>query len=434
MNTKTFVTKRPMDSCQKMGCLELPPPKLGDKDTLNAEGFCIHACFGDIFKPIPEFVNYRSGAPPPEVAECVAPSAPLLTVAAIVHPTPVRVLAQALAHSQTQTQALEQALVQSQVQNLEWVPVMSNYSTGQVLNAWVRGGGHHPNSGTAIASLKNGDVCLLGRDQSDALPGIAHAIAYRYRRDDTNIATDIDLLAQIAPKGSLLVIPAIGTNNGISFAEAACRLFYSTIAALSLATPSSPMKSNIRGILFISPLNGPGARTISHIINLFAIYRETRQEPECPVCMVLKQDMVLSCGHRFCGRCVLALCESSGGSKCPTCRSVIRHMSPCHKLLDSTNFECCAAYGQISPSSSSSSSSSSSANGDQTPPHTQPNEQTPPAQHCAKAPYIFVPCGHVNSLCFKCSQDELFARRLHTSPEICRVCKEPVMAYLRIYS
>lgn len=390
MATKKFVTCRSVDEKQRMGQLLLPLPKEGDKDTLKIDGFCIHACFGNIFKPI---VEYMEGRP-----------------------------------------------------DQEWVPVMSNFPTGTVLGRWLQGGGHYPNGGADLVSLKDGAICLVGRAEGDPPvadavdPSIKYAIGYRYNKSDIDISDDMELIAQAAPEGSLLVIPAIGTNNGVSFAESACRLFYAVITSLDLE--GSAVKGNLSGILFISPLDGAGARMISHMINLFNIFRETLNEPVCPICRNLRQDTVLSCGHRFCGRCILALPEQA---PCPQCRATIRHMSPCYKIVDCKDFRCCGvdqtdkpstelATAAIEATAPSAAGGVVGADASETVEDPDPeSEKKEKPRAVEKMPFIYVPCGHMNSLCFKCSGGEITARKTGAS-KTCRVCGEPVMAYLRIYS
>lgn len=358
MSAKKIITKRDVGPGCVMGKLQLPDPSPSDEDTLLIEGFSIHARFGDIFAPVVSLLAYPSSSSSSDLGCCVS----------------------------------------------EWVPLMSNYPGGQVLGTWIESGGHCPNSGADIVCLKDGDICLVGReegatDDSPVHPSIKHAIAYRYARNDITIAEDIELIAKAAPKNSLLVIPAIGTNNGISFAEAANRFFYSIVSALN--SSDSPLRANLRGILFTSPIYRTGSRTISHIINLFNIYRATRQEPECPVCFELKQDTVTGCGHRFCGRCVLSFLRINEGV-CPICRNPVRHMSPCYKFVDATDFKCC--------------------------------DRENPTQTVEKAPFVFVPCGHINALCSECSRKEIDAWDVHTSGSQCKVCGNPAMGYLRIYS
>jgi hypothetical protein len=421
MSAKKAVTKREVSNSLRMGPLQLPPPLPGDKDTLVIDGFPLHACFGDIFEPIAEYINFDA---------------------------PIRTAASAPSSSLPGSHAPANSGGRS-----EWVPLMSNFPEGQVMSRWVMGGGNYPNTGVDVASLKDGDVCLVGRNAINASvhPDIRHAIPYRYDKGEVNITADMDLIAQVAPQNSLVVIPAIGTNNGVSFAEAAGRLFYSIISALNCS--DAPLRSKLKGILFISPVDGAGARTISHIINLFNVYRETRTEPDCPVCFELKQDMIISCGHRFCCRCILRLPESG---VCPTCRAPIRHMSPCHKLVDSADFDCCgASAGQkkaqteeeeergatsknaqrnVSTMGCSSSSALTELPADGSVLTEPPAAAAPAPIKKEKAPFVFVPCGHINSLCEPCSRAEISARAAHTSRNVCKVCGEPVMAYLRIYS
>lgn len=426
---KKYVTKRSFADSSRMGNLQLPSPKPGDKDTLVIDGFPLHACFGNIFQPIPEYMSFI----PQEAASSSSSSA---------SPTfEPRTLALAPAPAAAAT---------------EWVPLMSNFPSGQVLSQWIRGGGHYPNSGVDLASFKGGDVCMVARDDCDGAEvdlSIRHAVAYRYNKDDVNITTDIDLIAQAAPEGSLLVMPAIGTNNGVSYAEAASKMFYSIVSALN--SEPSPVRNRLRGILFLSPCEGAGARTISHIINLFEIYRETRDEPDCPVCFELKQDMVISCGHRFCCRCILALPQHGG--LCPTCRAPIRHMAPCHKLIDSSDFNCCAEEkrpgspegeapapaGPIEKAPAAPKPEDGDAGAAPAAPEPEEKKKegeegvaaaAAPEETKTKDPFIYVPCGHFKSLCVDCSKKEISCRGSHASKGLCKVCGEPVMAYLRIYS
>ena len=148
-----------------------------------------------------------------------------------------------------------------------------------------------------------------------------------------------------------MAFPPIGTNNGIEYARSACEMFH------AISENAKTLSEVVSEIVVACPFALPGARVIRHLFNIVKMRRLTVDEPECGVCLSAKQDHILSCGHRFCERCVTRLPDR----KCPLCKTFISAHYPCCRVRDSG--KCCEREG---------------------------------------SPYIYVPCGHSKALCKDC--------------------------------
>ena len=218
-------------------------------------------------------------------------------------------------------------------------------------------------------------------------------ILYAYNNTNNVLDKDFEDMAELVGPGATLVIPMLGTNNGYSFFDSAEAIFKSIVS--SLATPNSHMHA-LASIVAITPFNedqrGTGVRTMNHIFNLMRAHRYTKDEADCPLCMALKPDVVASCGHRFCTRCMYKFMATK--PLCPICNELIHESYPCYKSVDCTDFVCCVARKQ-------------------------------------KEPFTFVPCGHKNALCSECANT--MGRLFYEDGKPCPVCKEFASGYIRVY-
>lgn len=323
--------------------LDLRRAQAGDRETLLVNGFHITALFGDIFQPVDDLCPAGSG----------------------------------------------------------WLPVIPDYRTGVLYNLWRRMGG--PTEKPACAVSENGRVRMIASraepiesdedgsaGPSSAMPEkIKVALFYHYDPSAFKYDEDFTQMARMAPEGSVLALPCIGTNFCLSYYESAFRMMYSLLGCL--ADPDSPLY-RLLGVVFITPYSDDQAntstRTMQHLFNLFDVYRNTREEPECAICAAFKEDTILSCGHRYCMRCVMD-CKS----KCPRCRASPVSAHLCYEVKDSSDYLC----------------------------HQLADGEKPPD----KVPMVYTPCGHMNVLCDKCT-------RVYPTTQ-CPICGVRPETVLRLY-
>jgi hypothetical protein len=285
-----------------------------------------------------------------------------------------------------------------------WVPVIPHYKTGVIYNRWLEL--HRAATRDRMREESSGDIEVIPEPEIKTIGQRVSVstldkdrplvILFRYDRAMNKLDEDIEEMASAVPPGTILAFPPIGVNNGMTYFQSAFRLLYSVLACLQ---NEGSALFKLRSIVFICPFEDDGARVIQHIFNLMRIHNSTRNEPDCVICATMKEDTLLSCGHRFCIRCVLSITDHVYPPVCPACRMRIGAYLPCYKLAGCQEFKCCK----------------------------EPKGE--------KQAFIFLPCGHHSALCTTCHENQLALRtqRVQQQGMECPVCKEPTCAYMRFY-
>lgn len=435
----------------KLGDLRLPDPKSTDFESITINGVRVSAGFGDVFSP--------SSADMANMEE----------------------------------------------KNLTWVPVVPYYCSGSVYTQWVELGGcpgyGHPDirseeadgrilvvlarppsaADTAAPQSAQGAQGAQGAQSAQSAQSAQEAannaklserievgVLYSYDQISHNLDNDIRLIAKNLELGSILVFPAIGTNNGLSYYESAARMFYSVVACLACSPPNEA--HGLSEVRFTCPFNHvdavttadhtptaaykfgghqfgqgqggrehfKGVRTVQHIMNLIRVYKDTADEPECDICANLRADTMFHCGHRFCWRCARSVTSeySEHKRRCPMCKAPVQSAGcyPCYKIVNCSSFVCCK-YSAAAATAAATTTANDTAITPTAAPDavaTATDQKEKEKEPTQKAKFIFTPCGHYSALCSDCHDSYLLGHG-RGSPKECPVCKESAMAYIRFY-
>ena len=243
-----------------------------------------------------------------------------------------------------------------------WTPIIPNFRGGILLKLFLKHSGLGAN--TDYEHDYDGKYQLFDLN----VAGMPSALLYKYDKHENRLCNEFEMLAKTANPGSTLVFPLIGVNNGMTIGMSALKLFQGI--TMCLENPDSVMHT-MEKIVIITPFNADqesvNTRAIRHLFNLANIYNHTRECKECIVCMEVKADTILSCGHY----CVCAQCAediSHINNECPICKEQITSKTICYTPIDCSKEPCCGA-------------------------------------HHAKLPMICMPCGHYNVACDACADE-----------------------------
>jgi hypothetical protein len=276
------------------------------------------------------------------------------------------------------------------------IPMIPYYSNdGMLYNLFLSKNKSINSKYTIVNNFNNG----VHRVESD-IPNIPYALCFTYEEvklQNWNII--FESAAKILNKDDVLVIPAIGTNNNISFWQSAISIFYGI--TLSLDDDDSPLHklSEIKIVSLHSTNWNNSCRVIQHLFNLIKIRNITKDEPECIVCLQSKISCILPCGHRvLCRSCSVTIKRSN--STCPICRASFLRDYDCYKIKEESTFDCCSKFTTI-----------------------ENNESKNTKE---KVSNIFAPCGHFKTCCVDCGPKFELSKN-------CPICEELIETYIPLF-
>lgn len=193
-----------------------------------------------------------------------------------------------------------------------------------------------------------------------------------------------------------LVLPTLGTNNGITYYKCALGIFYGIKSCIS---NEAGYFNKLNKIVVLTPWSdnqmNTSCRVINHIFNLIKISEQTIDERECLICCDNKISIIMKCGHYV----VCITCINKIAPTCPLCKVnfcnegsepvINRDYYECHKYNNIPEYKCCEKSAE------------------------NPKMQT-----------IYVPCGHANINCSSCYDE---------SNKTCKVCEKDMIIQMKFF-
>jgi hypothetical protein len=181
------------------------------------------------------------------------------------------------------------------------------------------------------------------------LPGIPYAILFGYETKPMETWSSIfEEAASISDRGATLLIPAIGTNNKVTFWKSAVSTFHAVRTCLK--SPNSAIHA-MQEVRSIAPFDENGTMGSSRVIlHIQRLMHENEYGDRCVACVEHGVDTMLACGHRIlCSACAEEIKKHNTG--CPICcvKFTEEQKNLCLIISDVTHnvaIQCCANNGQ----------------------------------------------------------------------------------------
>lgn len=227
------------------------------------------------------------------------------------------------------------------------------------------------------------------------IPQYPYAVVFSYPPEITEwdiVFRSIgNVLDPVNINNTILVLPTIGTNNGIDYHDSALGMMYYLCQCMEDADSNL---SKVKEIRIVTPYSASqdntSCRTLRHIFNMIDIRtKNANTDNTCCICYCNNAEVVLECGHYIlCKMCNYKFIKAMN-SVCPICKKVYNHTYDCMAPTMASHYRCC---GNVSP---------------------------------IKTDITYIPCGHTSVLCKRCESD---------SVTVCPICETPIENKMKVYT